>query len=76
MHAMGYAHCDIKPNNILRNDQGDVKVIDFGQACKIGTIKQRIEGTPDYIAPEQVARRPISAQTDIYNLGALLFTGP
>jgi eukaryotic-like serine/threonine-protein kinase len=73
MHAMGYAHCDIKPNNILRNDQGDVKVIDFGQACKIGTIKQRIQGTPDYIAPEQVARRPISAQTDIYNLGATLY---
>ena len=42
MHAMGYAHCDIKPNNILRNDQGDVKVIDFGQACKIGTIERHI----------------------------------
>ena len=34
MHAMGYAHCDIKPNNILRNDHGQVKVIDFGQAAK------------------------------------------
>jgi serine/threonine-protein kinase len=73
MHQMGYAHCDIKPNNILRNDAGRVKVIDFGQSCKIGTIKERIQGTPDYIAPEQVARRPISVQTDVFNLGATLY---
>jgi serine/threonine-protein kinase len=73
MHQMGYAHCDIKPNNILRNDRGQVKVIDFGQSCKIGTVKERIQGTPDYIAPEQVARRPISVQTDVFNLGATLY---
>ena len=73
MHVMGYAHCDIKPNNILRDDTGQVKVIDFGQSCKIGTIKERIQGTPDYIAPEQVARRPISVQTDVFNLGATLY---
>src|SRR5688572_5564091 len=73
MHQMGYAHCDIKPNNILRNDSGKVKVIDFGQSCKIGTVKERIQGTPDYIAPEQVARRPISVQTDVFNLGATLY---
>jgi serine/threonine protein kinase len=73
MHHMGYAHCDIKPNNILRNDRGDVKVIDYGQSCRIGTVKERIQGTPDYIAPEQVARRPISVQTDVFNLGATLY---
>lgn len=73
MHVMGYAHCDIKPNNILRDNTGHVKVIDFGQSCKIGTIKERIQGTPDYIAPEQVARRPISVQTDVFNLGATLY---
>ena len=73
MHQMGYAHCDIKPNNILRNDKGAVKVIDFGQSCKIGTVKERIQGTPDYIAPEQVTRRPISVQTDVFNLGATLY---
>jgi serine/threonine-protein kinase len=73
MHSMGYAHCDIKPNNILRNDRGQVKVIDFGQGCRIGTVKERIQGTPDYIAPEQVARRPISVQTDVFNLGATLY---
>jgi eukaryotic-like serine/threonine-protein kinase len=73
LHMLGWAHCDIKPNNILRNDAGLVKIIDFGQSCKIGTVKERIQGTPDYIAPEQVARRPISVQTDVYNLGATIY---
>jgi serine/threonine protein kinase len=73
LHAMGYVHCDIKPNNILRNKDGLVKVIDFGQSAKIGTVKERIQGTPDFIAPEQVTRKPISTQTDIFNLGATLY---
>jgi serine/threonine-protein kinase len=73
MHKMGWAHCDIKPNNILRSDDGQVKVIDFGQSCRIGTVKQRIQGTPDYIAPEQVERLPISESTDVFNLGATLY---
>jgi serine/threonine protein kinase len=73
MHNAGFAHCDIKPNNILRNERGRVKVIDYGQSCKIGTVKERIQGTPDFIAPEQVARRPISVQTDVFNLGATLY---
>jgi len=73
MHQLGYVHCDIKPNNILRSSSNDVKVIDFGQSCKVGTVKERIQGTPDYIAPEQVERRPISIQTDVFNLGATLY---
>src|SRR5688572_7564045 len=73
MHQMGYVHADLKPNNILRNGEGRVKVIDFGQSCKLGTVKDRIQGTPDYISPEQVARRPITVQTDIFNLGATLY---
>lgn len=73
MHQMGYVHCDIKPNNILRNEKGAVKIIDFGQSCKIGTVKERIQGTPDFIAPEQVARRPVTIQTDVFNLGATLY---
>jgi serine/threonine-protein kinase len=73
MHDMGFVHCDIKPNNILRDPQGFVKVIDFGQSAKIGTVKERIQGTPDYISPEQVERRPVTAQTDIYNFGATVY---
>lgn len=73
LHHMGYVHADLKPNNILRSDLGTVKLIDFGQSCKVGTVKERIQGTPDYIAPEQVARRPITVQTDVFNLGATIY---
>jgi len=73
MHNLGFVHCDIKPNNIIRSDEGTVKVIDFGQSCKIGTIKERIQGTPDYISPEQVQRKPVSHKTDIFNLGATIY---
>jgi serine/threonine-protein kinase len=73
LHEMGYIHCDLKPNNILRDSNGQIKVIDFGQTAKIGTVKDRIQGTPDYISPEQVERRPITIQTDIYNFGATIY---
>ncbi len=73
MHQHGFVHCDIKPNNILISKSGPIKIIDLGQSCKIGTIKTRIQGTPDYIAPEQVKRRPLSPKTDIFNLGATMY---
>jgi len=73
MHQKGYVHCDIKPNNILFSKKGSIKIIDFGQSCKIGEIKKRIQGTPDYIAPEQVRREHLSHRTDIFNLGATMY---
>jgi serine/threonine protein kinase len=73
MHAQGYVHADMKPNNVIVNLEGQAKIIDLGQSCKVGTIKPRIQGTPDYIAPEQVHRRAITAKTDIYNLGATMY---
>lgn len=73
MHKAGWIHCDIKPINIMLTEGSQVKVIDFGQSCKIGTVKDRIQGTPDYIAPEQVARKPVDARTDIFNLGATMY---
>jgi eukaryotic-like serine/threonine-protein kinase len=73
MHAAGFVHCDLKPNNILYNTRGEVKVIDLGQACRVGTAKQRIQGTPDYISPEQVKCKPLFPQTDVYNLGATMY---
>jgi len=72
IHKAGYVHADIKPNNIMLTDNGP-KIIDFGQSCPIGFRKPRIQGTPDYIAPEQVKRQHLTAQTDVYNLGATLY---
>jgi serine/threonine-protein kinase len=73
MHEKGYVHCDIKPNNILFNRNGSIKIIDLGQSCRLGHIKKRIQGTPDYIAPEQVQRQHLSHRTDIFNLGATMY---
>ena len=73
MHREGFVHCDIKPNNIIMSKAGAIKIIDLGQSCKIGTTKQRIQGTPDYIAPEQVRRKPLGPKTDIFNLGATMY---
>ncbi len=73
MHEKGWVHADMKPNNIVVCEDGAVKVIDLGQSCPIGTVKERIQGTPDYIAPEQVHLRPITPKTDIYNLGATMY---
>jgi len=73
MHGAGFVHADIKPNNIIVDNELNAKLIDLGQSCKIGTVKQRIQGTPDYIAPEQVHRRAITPKTDVYNLGAAMY---
>ncbi|MDP7005051.1 MAG: serine/threonine-protein kinase [Phycisphaerales bacterium] len=73
MHGRGYVHADIKPNNVLVTEDGHVKIIDLGQACAIGTIKKRIQGTPGYMAPEQAHRGEITPKTDIYNLGAMMY---
>jgi serine/threonine-protein kinase len=73
IHQAGFIHCDIKPNNIMIDPDGSIKLIDLGQSCKSGTTKQRIQGTPDYIAPEQVRRKPLNPRTDVFNLGATMY---
>ena len=73
MHRERFIHCDIKPNNIIISKVGSIKIIDLGQSCKIGTTKRRIQGTPDYIAPEQVRRKALGPRTDIFNLGATMY---
>jgi serine/threonine-protein kinase len=73
LHMAGWIHCDLKPNNILRDNKGHVKVIDLGQAAKNGTVKKRIQGTPDYMAPEQVKCKPVTVQTDVFNFGATMY---
>lgn len=73
LHEAGYVHSDIKPINIILGQKGVVKIIDFGQSCRIHHKKLRIQGTPDYIAPEQVRRMPLDARTDVFNLGATMY---
>jgi eukaryotic-like serine/threonine-protein kinase len=73
MHKRGYVHADIKPSNILVAENDDVKIIDLGQGCPIGTVKKRIQGTPGYMAPEQAHRQTITERTDIYNFGATMY---
>lgn len=73
MNEQGFVHADTKPNNVVVSDGGSAKIIDLGQSCPIGTVKPRIQGTPDFIAPEQVHRRPLDVRTDVFNLGASLY---
>jgi serine/threonine protein kinase len=73
LHTAGWVHCDLKPNNLLRAHNDDMKVIDLGQACRIGTVKERVQGTPDYMAPEQVKCEAVTPRTDLFNFGATLY---
>jgi serine/threonine protein kinase len=73
MHRRGVFHADLKPNNILLSRSGDVKIIDYGLATIKGEEKGRVQGTPEYMAPEQARSRVVNEQTDIYNLGATMY---
>lgn len=78
-HAMGVVHCDLKPANLLLDPSGRVRVADFGLARSLALDAAPmvgIEGTAPFMAPEQVspAWGPIGPQTDVYGLGAVLFT--
>lgn len=73
MHALGCYHADVKPENILVCADGDVRLIDFGVAWRRGEEKGRIQGTPEYLAPEQVRKKIANAKTDIFNLGATMY---
>ncbi len=73
IHRAGFVHADIKPHNIMRGRGGLLKIIDLGQASPIGKRKERIQGTPDFIAPEQVHRKILNERTDVFNLGASMY---
>jgi len=84
-HRAGVIHRDLKPSNIflVRQPGGGsyVKVLDFGLAKHISsgharpqqTLHGLIIGTPEYMAPEQVRGDPVSARTDLYSFGIILF---
>ncbi|MFM8285756.1 MAG: protein kinase domain-containing protein, partial [Planctomycetaceae bacterium] len=77
----GFIHRDIKPDNILVSKSGEVKVIDFslagrpaGALSKVFAGKSKTaKGTRSYMAPEQILRKPLSFQVDMYAFGITLF---
>ncbi len=73
MHRRNVCHGDLKPNNIMLGRAGDVKVIDFGLARIRGEAKNRVQGTPEYMAPEQTKHSLINERTDVYNFGATMY---
>jgi eukaryotic-like serine/threonine-protein kinase len=76
-HGRGIVHRDVKPQNVLLNDEGQAKVTDFGIARSLDvqgvTQTGTVLGTSDYIAPEQARGEKVDPRTDIYSLGAVLF---
>ncbi len=73
MHRRGVYHGDLKPSNIMISKAGKVKMIDFGTARLKGQERNRIQGTPQYMAPEQWTEKVVDEKTDIYNLGATMY---
>jgi serine/threonine-protein kinase len=73
-HANGIIHCDIKPDNIMVDHAGRVKLLDFGISAIGGLVENgAVMGSPHYIAPERVLGTPITPATDIYSMGIVLF---
>jgi serine/threonine protein kinase len=73
MHRRGVCHADLKPNNILLSKAGEIKIIDYGLAWVKGERKERVQGTPEYMAPEQSKHTVVNEKTDIYNFGATMY---
>jgi serine/threonine-protein kinase len=74
-HAQGIVHRDLKPSNVMIDGRGLVRITDFGlaalaEAVRGGAVR---EGTPLYMAPEQLEGRQVSVQSDLYSLGLVLY---
>lgn len=79
IHSKGYAHRDIKPDNILVDLHGNIKIIDMGLVKRLrnadGTVSRAfsIVGTFDYIAPEILSRQGYTYEVDYWSLGTVMF---
>ncbi len=73
MHRRNVFHADLKPSNIMISKIGAVKILDFGLAWIRGKPKHRVQGTPEYMAPEQANDTIVNEQTDIFNMGATMY---
>jgi serine/threonine protein kinase len=78
VHAAGLVHRDVKPHNVIVDQDGDAHLTDFGLAKAMAatsglTATGQVIGTVDYMAPEQIEARRVDARTDVYALGGVLF---
>ncbi|HEV8660349.1 MAG TPA: serine/threonine-protein kinase, partial [Thermoanaerobaculia bacterium] len=74
-HRLGIIHRDLKPANVMIDGRGTARITDFGLAALVDDARHRgeIAGTPAYMAPEQIAGGEVTARTDLYALGLILY---
>ncbi len=76
-HARHIVHRDVKPQNVLIDEEGRAKVTDFGIARTLEedglTADGRVLGTTDYVSPEQALGQSVTGQSDLYSLGIVLY---
>ncbi len=73
LHGLGYIHGDLKPDNCRIGAGGQVRLLDYGLADPIGTVRGQIRGTLEYLAPEGFSGRPIDGRLDLYALGCAIY---